>query len=216
MELDYQNMIGSIPLFAQAAWTTLWIAVSGVLLASAIGAGCALSLYLEWPFLTRPIKAYIEVSRNTPLLVQLFLLHFGLKVEALPCAVMALAFLGGGYMAEAFRAGLEAVERSQVESALSLGLSRYETVRYVVLPQALISAVPAIGANVIFLFKETSVVSVVAVTDIVAVAKDLISLYYETAEALIMLVIAYLVLLTPICLAVWWLERRVKHAVFGR
>jgi polar amino acid transport system permease protein len=119
-------------------------------------------------------------------------------------------------MAEAFRAGLEAVERSQVESALSLGLNHYEMVRYVVLPQALISALPAIGANVIFLLKETSVVSVVAVTDIVAVAKDLISLYYETAEALIMLVITYLILLTPVCIAVWWLERKVKYAVFGR
>jgi polar amino acid transport system permease protein len=216
MELDYQNMIESIPLFIHAAWTTLWIAVSGILLATVIGAACAFSLYLKLPFLGQPIKAYIEISRNTPLLVQLFLLHFGLKVEALPCAVIALAFLGGGYMAEAFRAGLEAVERSQVESALSLGLSRYEMVRYVVLPQALISAVPAIGANVIFLLKETSVVSVVAVTDIVAVAKDLISLYYETAEALIMLVITYLILLTPICLAVWCLERRVKYAVFGR
>ena len=216
MELDYPNMIASIPLFARAAWTTLWIAASGIGLAGMIGAGCAFSLYLKIPFLTRPIKAYIEVSRNTPLLVQLFLLHFGLKVEALPCAVMALAFLGGGYMAEAFRAGLEAVERSQVESALSLGLSHYEMVRHVVLPQALISAIPAIGANVIFLLKETSVVSVVAVTDIVAVAKDLISLYYETAEALIMLVIAYLVLLTPVCIAVWWLERKVKYAVFGR
>ena len=203
MELDYPNMISSIPLFARAAWTTLWIAASGIFLAGMIGAGCAFSLYLKVPFLTRPIKAYIEVSRNTPLLVQLFLLHFGLKVEALPYAVTALAFLGGGYMAEAFRAGLEAVER-------------YEMVRHVVLPQALISAIPAIGANVIFLLKETSVVSVVAVTDIVAVAKDLISLYYETAEALIMLVIAYLVLLTPVCIAVWWLERKVKYAVFGR
>ncbi|MDR1708710.1 MAG: amino acid ABC transporter permease [Candidatus Accumulibacter sp.] len=216
MELDFPNMMASIPLFVRAAWTTLWIAACGIVLAGAIGLGCAACLYLKLPFVGRPIRAYIEVSRNTPLLVQLFLLHFGMKVEALPCAVIALAFLGGGYMAEAFRAGLEAVERSQVESALSLGLSRYEMVRYVVFPQALISAVPALGANVIFLLKETSVVSVVAVTDIVAVAKDLISLYYETAEALIMLVVTYLILLTPICAAVWWLERKVKYAVFGR
>lgn len=216
MELDFPNMMASIPLFVRAAWTTLWIAACGIALAGAIGLGCAACLYLKLPFVGRPIRAYIEVSRNTPLLVQLFLLHFGMKVEALPCAVIALAFLGGGYMAEAFRAGLEAVERSQVESALSLGLSRYEMVRYVVFPQALISAVPALGANVIFLLKETSVVSVVAVTDIVAVAKDLISLYYETAEALIMLVVTYLILLTPICAAVWWLERKVKYAVFGR
>jgi polar amino acid transport system permease protein len=127
MELDYQNMINSIPLFARAAWTTLWIAASGIFLAGVIGLGCAFSLYLKLPFSARPIKAYIEVSRNTPLLVQLFLLHFGLKVDTLPCAVMALAFLGGGYMAEAFRAGLEAVERSQIESALSLGLSHYDS-----------------------------------------------------------------------------------------
>ena len=128
---------------------------------------------------------------------------------------MALAFLGGGYMAEAFRAGLEAVDKAQIESALSLGMSRWQMLWFVILPQALIVAVPALGANVIFLLKETSVVSVVAVTDIVAVAKDLISLYYETTEALFMLVLVYLVLLLPVCLAIRFLERKVKYVALG-
>jgi polar amino acid transport system permease protein len=213
--LDYDNMLESVPLFARAALTTLKISTAGIALALAVGLACAFLLYLRVPGAGRPVRAYIEISRNTPLLVQLFLLHFGLKVDAMPCSVAALAFLGGGYMAEALRGGLEAVERAQTESALSLGLSRWQTLCFVVLPQALIVAVPALGANVIFLLKETSVVSVVAVTDIVAVAKDLISLYYETTEALIMLVLVYLTLLLPICLAIGYLERKVKHVAFG-
>jgi polar amino acid transport system permease protein len=215
LTLDYDNMLESVPLFARAALTTLEIAAAGIVLALFIGLACAFLLYLKTPFARLPVRAYIELSRNTPLLVQLFLLHFGFKVGALPCAVMALAFLGGGYMAEALRAGLEAVEKAQVESALSLGMSRWQMLRFVILPQALIVAVPALGANVIFLLKETSAVSVVAVTDIVAVAKDLISLYYETTEALIMLVLVYLVLLLPVCLAIRSLERKVKYAALG-
>ena len=213
--LNYDNMLESVPLFARAALTTLEIAAAGIAFALFIGLACAFLLYLKIPFAGPPVRAYIELSRNTPLLVQLFLLHFGLKVDAMPCAVMALAFLGGGYMAEALRAGLEAVEKAQIESALSLGMSRWQMLWFVILPQALIVAVPALGANVIFLLKETSVVSVVAVTDIVAVAKDLISLYYETTEALFMLVLVYLVLLLPICLAIASFERKVKHAAFG-
>lgn len=215
LPLDYDNMLDSLPLFAKAALTTLKISSAGIVFALVIGLACAFLLYLRTPYVGRPVRAYIELSRNTPLLVQLFLLHFGLKVDALPCSIMALAFLGGGYMAEAFRGGLEAVEKAQIESAMSLGLSRWQMLWFVILPQALIVAVPALGANVIFLLKETSVVSVVAVTDIVAVAKDLISLYYETTEALIMLVLVYLVLLLPVCLAIKYLERRVRHATFG-
>ncbi len=118
-------------------------------------------------------------------------------------------------MAEAFRSGLNAVETSQIESGLSIGLTRLQLIRYVILPQALATSIPPLCANFIFLIKETSVFSAVALADLMYVAKDLIGLYYKTDEALLMLVIAYLIILLPISLLASFVERQVRYAGFG-
>lgn len=131
------------------------------------------------------------------------------------CAVVGLTFLGGSYMAEAFRSGLESVDKIQFESGLSIGLEHSQVMRYIVIPQALSTSVPALCANVIFLIKETSVFSVVALADLMYVAKDLIGLYYKTEESLLMLVIAYLIILLPISIIASILERRLRYAGFG-
>ena len=165
-------------------------------------------------------EAYIELSRNTPLLIQLFFLYFGLPriglvLSSEACAVVGLIFLGGSYMAESFRSGLEAVSQTQHEVGLSIGLTPFQVFRYVVLPQAVAVALPSFSANVIFLIKETSVFSAVALADLMYVAKDLIGLYYETDVALGMLVVAYLLMLLPISLVFSWIERRLRYAGFG-
>ena len=129
--------------------------------------------------------------------------------------MQALAFLGGSYMAEAFRSGLEAIEPIQTESALSLGMSRLQTMRYVVLPQAVSISMPAFMANIIFLLKETSVFSAISLMDLMFTAKDLIGLYYKTAENLFLLVVFYLIILLPVSLLGSWLERRLRYAGFG-
>jgi polar amino acid transport system permease protein len=123
--------------------------------------------------------------------------------------------LGGSYMAEAFRSGLEAVPAIQSESALSLGMTRFQAVRYIILPQAVSISVPAFVANVIFLLKETSVFSAISLVDLMFAAKDLIGLYYKTAECLVLLVIFYLIILLPVSVAGSLLERRLRRAGFG-
>ena len=118
-------------------------------------------------------------------------------------------------MAESIRSGFEAIDKVQIESAQSLGLGRWLTMKEVVFPQALSISVPGICANVIFLIKETSVVSGIALADLMYVTKDLIGLYYETDEALLMLVIFYLLILLPISIIASLLERRLRYAGFG-
>ena len=98
---------------------------------------------------------------------------------------------------------------------MCIGLTGLQNLRYVILPQALATAIPAVCANVIFLIKETSVFSAVALADLMYVAKDLIGMYYKTDEALMMLVAAYLVLLLPVSLLFSWIERRLRYAGFG-
>jgi amino ABC transporter, permease protein, 3-TM region, his/glu/gln/arg/opine family len=164
--------------------------------------------------------AYVELSRNTPLLVQLFFIYFGLprvgiKWSGETCAIVGLIFLGGAYMAEALRSGLDSIATIQWESASALGLTRTQTLRHVALPQAIATSVPPLAANVIFLIKETSVVSVVALPDLVYVAKDLIGMSYNTSEALILLVLAYLVILLPVSIAARLIEKKVRRGGFG-
>ncbi|MGM9551887.1 MAG: amino acid ABC transporter permease [Clostridia bacterium] len=209
-----------LPLYIDGAKLTVRIAFFGIAIALVIGIICAIAKYYRVPALEKVISVYIELSRNTPLLVQLFFLYFGLPkagicLSAETCAVVGLAFLGGSYMAESVRSGLESVDKVQLESAQSLGLSPYLTMKEVILPQALAVSVPGICANVIFLIKETSVVSAIALADLMYVTKDLIGLYYETDEALIMLVIFYLIILLPVSAIALLLERRFRYAGFG-
>lgn len=218
--MDTEFIVKYIPLYIEAARLTIGLGIVGIFFSLLIGLFASLIQYFKVPVLKRIVGIYIELSRNTPLLVQLFFLYFGLPKVGVhfsshACAIIGLSFLGGSYMAEAFRSGLEAIDRIQEESALSIGLKHSQVMRYVIFPQALSISVPALCANVIFLIKETSVFSVVALADLMYVAKDLIGLYYKTDEALLMLVIAYLILLLPISIGAAWLERRLRYAGFG-
>ena len=218
--MNWEFIFTYLPLYQKAAWLTVKIGSAGVVLAIVIGLLCAAVQYYKIPILKRIAAVYIELSRNTPLLVQLFFIYYGLpkigiKTDAQMCGIAGLAFLGGSYMAEAFRSGLEAVEPIQTESAVSLGKNRYQTMRYVILPQAISISVPAFMANVIFLLKETSVFSAISLMDLMFTAKDLIGLYYKTTESLFLLVVFYLLILLPVSLIGSVIERRLRYAGFG-
>ena len=218
--MNWEFIIKYLPLYKTAAVLTVRIGVMGILLATLVGLVCTVIQRARIPVLRQIVTAYIEVSRNTPLLIQLFFIYYGLpkigiKTEAAACGVAGLAFLGGSYMAEAFRSGMDAVDEIQTESAYSLGLNKWQTFRYVVLPQAISISVPALVANVIFLLKETSVFSAISLMDLMFTAKDLIGLYYQTTESLFLLVVFYLIILFPVSIAGNLLERRLRHAGFG-
>ena len=218
--MDLAVITEYLPLYREAARLTVRLGLLGILGALLVGLLCAAARYWRVPVLRAVAAAYVEVSRNTPLLIQLFFIYFGLpklgiRTDPAACGVAGLAFLGGGYMAEAFRSGLEAVELVQRESALSLGLTDGQTLRYVILPQALSVSVPPLVANVIFLLKETSVFSAVSLMDLMFTAKDLIGLYYNTTEALFLLVAFYLVILLPVSVLGSFVERRLRYAGFG-
>lgn len=218
--MNWEFIRQSIPLYQEAFLLTLIIAFWGILGAFFVGLLVSVIRHYRIPILQQLSTIYIEFSRNTPLLIQLFFLYFGFPrlgiiLSSQTCAIIGLIFLGGSYMAESFRSGFEAVPSSQIELATSIGLSPLQSFHYVILPQALAISLPSFSANIIFLLKETSVFSAVALADLMYVAKDLIGLYYETDEALFMLVIAYLILLLPISLAFSLIERRLRFAGFG-
>ncbi len=218
--VDWEYMAKILPLYGKAAVLTVRIGVLGIFFAILTGLLCSMIRQKRIPVLRQLTSVYIELSRNTPLLVQLFFIYYGLpkigiRTDPETCGIAGLAFLGGSYMAEAFRSGLEAVGKIQHESALSLGLTGMQAFRYVILPQAFAISFPGITANVIFLLKETSVFSAISLMDLMFTAKDQIGLYYRTTECLVLLVLFYLVILLPVSLLGSLIERRIRHAEFG-
>ena len=218
--MNWEVISQYLPLYQKAMWLTLRIGWMRIAFSIIIGLICALIVHYKIPVARQTVKIYIELFRNTPLLVQLFFIYFGLpkvglSISADVCGVAGLALLGGSYMAEAFRSGLEAIEPIQMESALSLGMTKKQAVVYVILPQAVSISVPAFVANVIFLLKETSVFSAISLMDLMFTAKDLIGLYYKTAECLFLLVVFYLIILLPVSILGTLLERRLRYAGFG-
>lgn len=206
-------------MFLKAARLTITLAFWGIVMSAALGLSCALIRYWRIPILVRLVGLYIELARNTPLMIQLFFLYYGLPrlgllLEGQTCAIVGMTFLGGSYMAEAFRGGLTAVGRSQIEAGLSIGLRPTQVLKHVILPQSVAVALPALTATAIFLIKETSVFSIVALPDLMYVAKDLLKEGHST-ESNLMLVLSYLVIILPVSLFFGWLERRVRFAGFG-
>lgn len=218
--MDFNFIEENIYLYIDGAKLTLRIALIGIVLAIAVGFLCSIVRYLKMPILNNLAIIYIELSRNTPLLIQLFFLYFGLPkigivLSSESCGIVGLTFLGGSYMAEAFRTGLDNIQTIQIESALSLGMKKWQVFKHTILPQAISNSIPAFCANIIFMIKETSVFSAVALADLMFVTKDLIGVYYKTDEALFMLVVAYLIILLPISVVCTLIERRVRYAEYG-
>ena len=165
--MDFNFIIENIPKYLEAMKLTVIIGIFGIIFSILIGIVCALVLYYRVPAARQIVGIYIELSRNTPLVIQLFFLYFGLPKIGITfnshiCAVIGLSFLGGSYMCEAFRSGLESVTKGQRESGLSIGLTESQLITNVILPQAFTVSFPAIAANIIFLLKETSVIGVLA------------------------------------------------------
>ena len=218
--MDFSIITEYIPLYEQAFLLTIVIGWLGIALAVLIGVLTAFILHFRVPFFQTVAKGYVELFRNTPLLVQLFFIYFGLpkigiSVSAKLCGILGLGLLGGSYMAESIRSGLDAIPASQTESGMALGMTKTQLFGLVILPQAISISVPGILANVIFLLQETSVFSAISLMDLMFTAKDLIGLYYNTTECLFLLVAFYIVMLLPVSLLGRLLEKKVRYRMFG-
>ncbi|RVU72348.1 amino acid ABC transporter permease [Lactobacillus xujianguonis] len=218
--MAWSIMQQALPIFARAFGLTLRLSLIGIVGSMIVGVIVSLVQYFKVPVLSQIMTAYVELARNTPLLIQLFFLYyafpvFGLKMSAEVCGIVGLIFLGGAYMAEGFTGGFNGVSLSQINSGKALGMSPFQLARYVVFPQGFALSMPALTANVVFLIKETSIFSVIAIPELTNTALDLIGMYYRSNEYLFMLVVAYAIILIPIILFLAWLERRVRYGAFG-
>ncbi len=192
-------------------YNTLLVTLSSILIASCISIAVGVGRTIN-PTLNRVLSIYVEVFRGVPLLVQLFYVYFVLgKVLPLPrlvAAIGAMSFCYGAYMAEIVRAGLLSIPKSQVEAASSLGMSRFQSFRYVIIPQAFKIILPPFGNEFIMLLKDSSLISIIAVADIMQRTRQYASRTFDYFEAFTVCALVYLILTLFFSKAVFHIEKR--------
>lgn len=198
-------------------WITLAITGYSLILATIIGLITAL-LRLSGSMIGRFIaRAYLEIIRNTPLLVQIFFLYFVLApifdIGRFTAAVVALSIFEGAYISEIFRAGIVSIKRGQWEAADSLALSTFATYRFIILPQALKKVLPPFTGQMISLIKDSALVSTIAVYDLTMQGRAIIAETFLTFEVWFTIAAIYLAITLTLSLAVNVLEKNLDRKV---
>jgi putative glutamine transport system permease protein len=203
----------SLPLLLDGLRVTLLLTLASLALALAAGTLVGVLRVLPLPVLPAAGAVYVEFFRNTPLLVQMFIWFFGLPTVgiSLPpflAAVVGLGIYTSSFVAEAVRAGIQAVGRGQIDAARAQGLSYLKTMRFVVLPQAFAMTIPPLGSVAIALAKNTSIASAIAVTDLLYAGEVANARTFATYPILATVALLYLVITIPMGGLVSLLERR--------
>jgi putative glutamine transport system permease protein len=215
MPADYfgRAVVENLPLMLEGYGMTVVVSALAMLVSVLLGTAVA-GLRTSG---VRPLQwfgaTYVEVFRNTPLLIQLYFYFFGLtrvgvRLSAFQAGVAALGIYTGAYVAEAVRAGILSVDRGQREAARALGLSYLQTLRFVVFPQAVRTVLPPLGNLGIALVKNSALVSSIALADLLYVADLIQSRTFRTFEVFTAVIVFYLSLTLPLALLVSQLERR--------
>jgi polar amino acid transport system permease protein len=198
-ELDFAAPAVYWPDLLAGAATTLGLTVASTVLGFVLGVFCAIARTGRSAAAARAAGAYVEAIRNTPLLVQIFIVYFGLasvglKIGAFPAAIAALVINVGAYTAEIVRAGIESVPRSQLEAASCLALGRWQVLWHVVLPPAIERMWPALTSQYVLLMLASSITSQISAEELTAVANRIQSDTFRSVETYLIVAAAYLVL----------------------
>jgi polar amino acid transport system permease protein len=197
MLIDPRFVVRNFPLFLSGLTVTLQLSFLTIAIAIVWGLVIAFGRMSRYWGVRTLSGAYIEVVRNTPLLVQMYFIYFGFAMAGygLPgflAGLLALSLQNGGYMAEIFRAGIQSISVLQIEGAKALGMRRWLTLRVVVLPQALARVVPPLANQFMWIIKDTSLVSAIAVGDLMQAGKLLSERSAASYEVFLILAIFYL------------------------
>ncbi len=193
-------------------WTTLWLSFFSGILGLFLGLVAGLCRVAKNPTLKGLAVFYVELIRGTPLLVQIFIFYFFigtvLSLDRIVAGILALAVFAGAYVAEIVRAGIQSIPRGQMEAARSLGMTVAQAMRYIILPQAFKRILPPLAGQFISLIKDSSLVSVIAITDLTKSGREVITTTFATFEIWFTVAALYLVITSLLSQVVMWMERR--------
>ncbi|MDD2573859.1 MAG: amino acid ABC transporter permease [Bacillota bacterium] len=211
---DFTVIPSYFPRFYGAAWLTLQITVLGILLGLVLGLITALMRISRSKIIQGPALFYIWIIRGTPLLLQLFIIYFGLvefvDIPRLTSAVIGLGVHNGAYMAEIFRGAIQSIDRGQKEAAYSLGMTKTKAMRRIILPQAFKRSVPPLGNQFIIALKDSSLASAVSVRELLLTARQIGSSTMMMLEMFVVVGVYYLLMTSVLTVLVGKLEKRLK------
>ncbi|NLN16555.1 MAG: amino acid ABC transporter permease [Firmicutes bacterium] len=216
MTFRWDILFRSLPYLWEGAQMTIRLTTTAVGIGFVIGTLLGMARICQYKPLRTLAAVYIDFIRGTPLLVQIFLVYMGLPqllsfpMPRLTAAILALSLNSGAYVAEIVRAGIQSIDLGQTEAALSLGCSNAQVMRYIILPQAFKRIIPPLGNEFIAMLKDSSLVSVIALEELVRRANIVITRTYRPFEIWLGVAFMYLIMTIAISRLVAYMERKLK------
>jgi len=215
LDFNINIFIESIPYLLRGALVTLRLSIISV------GIGVVLGLFIGLARISKryifriPATLYVEVIRGTPLLMQLLIIYyalpsFGINLGAITAAIVGLSINSAAYTGEIFRGGIQSIEKGQMEAARSLGMSYFQAMRYVILPQAFRRILPPLTNEFVSMLKESSIASTLAVTELLRAGREIVAWKANVFSPFLGVTIIYLLMTLPLTRLSIWMEKRLK------
>lgn len=214
--MNWSLMVESIPFLLQGALMTVKITAISVSLGILIGTFIGMARISKNKLVYGLATVYVDFIRGTPLLVQIFLVHMGLpNITGVPIppfisAISAMSINSGAYVAEIVRSGIQSIDKGQMEAARSLGMSYWQAMGYIIMPQAFRRIVPPLGNEFIAMLKDSSLVSVIALEELVRKGQIVIGRTFRPFEIWIDVALVFLVMTLAISRLVSWTEKKLR------
>ena len=212
--MDWNVITSNLQLLLYGAWMTIKITAVAVSCGFIIGLIVSLARMSNFILIRLIAKCYVDIIRGTPMLVQIFMIYFalpqiiGMRIDPYVAAVAACSINSGAYVSEIFRAGIQSVDKGQMEAGRSLGLTWWQTMRHIIIPQAFKASIPPLGNEFIAMLKDSSLVSVIGFEELMSRGQLIIAKTYAATEILGTVAIIYLCMTLPISRLVAYLERK--------
>ncbi|WP_046175235.1 amino acid ABC transporter permease [Domibacillus indicus] len=216
MDFRFDIVTDYMPFFLRGMGITIGVSLAGVLIGLVLGLLIALGKMSSSRWVQLPFNIYINIFRGTPMLVQLLIIHFGVvplfmsPSNPLVSLVIGLSLNSAAYIAEIFRAGIQSIDKGQMEAARSLGMTRTQAMKLVILPQAVKRVIPPLGNEFIVLLKESSLGSVLAAPELMYWGRAAAGQYIRVWEPYITVALIYLVLTLSLTYLMNYVERRLS------
>lgn len=208
----------ALPFLLKATLITIYLAVISMAIGLVIGLIVALARVSKNKFYYNIASVYVSIIRGTPLLVQIYLVYFGLpqigiSLGAMTSGIIALSLNSGAYLSESFRGAILSVDKGQMEAAHSIGMTRGQAMRRIIIPQSMRTAIPTVGNTYIGLLKDTSLVSVITVTELLYQTTLIIARTFQPLTLYLAAAAIYWVVCTIFITLLNWLEKRSSRHV---
>lgn len=210
--MNFQFLSKYYPFYIQGIGITLLLSFLTIIFGSLLGLFISILKVSKYKILRTIASIYVEIIRSTPLLVQLIIIHYGFKINLteITSATLALSLNSAAYIAEIIRAGILSINKGQMEAARSLGMTHAQSMKLIIIPQAIKNILPALANEFVVLIKESAIVSYIGLADIMYKANQIRSLTYLTLEPLLVAALIYFVITFTISKLVQYFERKLN------